>query len=63
MIFTSSTVVGLSGGEFVGEAAEPDSFSVEDDFGDPSAGAFFEIDADETRRGIRPGLSFIALVL
>jgi hypothetical protein len=52
MVFKSCFIIGVGGGEFVGEAAEPDSFSVEDDFGDPSAGAFFEIDADETRRGI-----------
>ena len=52
MVFFGSIVIGVGGGEFVIKSAEPDSFSVEDDFGDPSAGAFFEIDADESRRGI-----------
>ena len=63
MVLFRRFIIGLCGGEFIIETAEPDSFPVEDDFGDPSAGAFFEIDADEGRRSFQGGLGLIELVL
>jgi hypothetical protein len=63
MVFNSSSIIGASGVDFGFEAAEPDSFSVDGDFGDPFSGGFFEINADKTRGGIFPGFSLVALVL
>jgi hypothetical protein len=63
MIHLSSTVIGTGGFDFGFEAAEPDSFSVDGDFGDPFSGGFFEINADISRGGIFPGFSLVALVL
>jgi hypothetical protein len=46
MVFLRRSIIHLCGVEFGGEAAEPEAFAVNPDFGGVSACAFFEIDAD-----------------
>lgn len=63
MIFLGVLIIGASGVDFGFESAEPGSFFVMDDSGDPFSGLIFKEYADVARGRIFPGLSFIELVL
>jgi len=63
VVFKSGFIVGLSGVDFGVEPAEPYSFFMMHDSGDPAVRAFFQKDADVSGGGFLSCLGFVELVL